>query len=126
MEALFGNGTRRRKSSARSGACKPGSDTGYEHFAVLYRTNAQSRSIEDALRRGGVPYRIIGGLSFYQRKEVKDILAYLRLLVNPGDLASLRRIVQLSRARYRGQDARTARCLCGGAPRYGLGGDRAG
>ncbi len=66
---------------------------GYEHFAVLYRTNAQSRSIEDALRRGGVPYRIVGGLSFYQRKEVKDILAYLRLLVNPGDLASLRRIV---------------------------------
>ncbi len=66
---------------------------GYEHFSVLYRTNAQSRSIEDALRRGGVPYRIIGGLSFYQRKEVKDILAYLRLLVNPGDLASLRRII---------------------------------
>ncbi|MEX2401393.1 MAG: UvrD-helicase domain-containing protein [Rhodothermales bacterium] len=66
---------------------------GYEHFAVLYRTNAQSRSIEDALRRGGIPYRVIGGMSFYQRKEIKDVLAYLRLIVNPSDTASLRRII---------------------------------
>ncbi len=66
---------------------------GYEHFAVLYRTNAQSRSIEDALRRGGIPYRVIGGVSFYQRKEIKDVLAYLRLIVNPNDTASLRRII---------------------------------
>ena len=66
---------------------------GYEHFAILYRTNAQSRSIEDALRRGGVPYRVIGGVSFYQRKEIKDVLAYLRLMVNPNDTASLRRVI---------------------------------
>ena len=77
---------------------------GYEHFAVFYRTNAQSRSIEDALRQGGVPYRVVGGLSFYQRKEVKDMLAYLRLLINPGDLASLRRVINYP---ARGIGART-------------------
>lgn len=65
----------------------------FDHFAVLYRTNAQSRSIEDALRKGGTPYRVIGGVSFYQRKEIKDVLAYLRLIVNPGDTASLRRVI---------------------------------
>ena len=65
----------------------------YNDFAILYRTNAQSRSFEEALRREGVPYRLVGGLSFYQRKEIKDALAYLRLLVNPHDLASLRRII---------------------------------
>jgi DNA helicase-2/ATP-dependent DNA helicase PcrA len=52
-----------------------------KHFAILYRTNAQSRSIEDAMRRGGIPYVIIGGVAFYQRKEIKDVLAYLRLIV---------------------------------------------
>jgi DNA helicase-2/ATP-dependent DNA helicase PcrA len=62
-------------------------------FAVLYRTNAQSRSIEDALRRKDIPYRIYGGLSFYQRKEVKDILAYLRLIVNPKDEEALKRVI---------------------------------
>ncbi len=66
---------------------------GAEQFAILYRTNAQSRSIEDALRRGGLPYRVIGGVSFYQRKEIKDVLAYLRLTVNPNDTASLRRVI---------------------------------
>lgn len=65
----------------------------YRDFAVLYRTNAQSRSIEDALRRGNIPYRVIGGTSFYQRKEIKDALAYLRLVVNPNDIASLRRVI---------------------------------
>jgi len=65
----------------------------YRDFAVLYRTNAQSRSLEEALRRGDVPYRVIGGVSFYQRKEIKDALAYLRLLVNPNDVASLRRVI---------------------------------
>jgi DNA helicase-2/ATP-dependent DNA helicase PcrA len=65
----------------------------YRDFAVLYRTNAQSRSVEDALRRGGIPYRVIGGMSFYQRKEIKDALAYLRLVVNPNDIASLRRAI---------------------------------
>ncbi len=81
---------------------------GYEHFAVFYRTNAQSRSIEDALRQGGVPYRVVGGLSFYQRKEVKDVLAYLRLLINPGDLASLRRVINYP---ARGVGAKTFECI---------------
>ena len=62
-------------------------------FAILYRTNAQSRAMEDALRKRDIPYRIFGGLSFYQRKEVKDILAYLRLIVNPKDEESLKRII---------------------------------
>lgn len=62
-------------------------------FAVLYRTNAQSRSIEDALRRSGIPYTIVGGTRFYERKEIKDVLAYLRLLVNPNDEESLLRVI---------------------------------
>ncbi len=62
-------------------------------FAVLYRTNAQSRSIEDALRRSGIPYVIVGGVEFYKRKEIKDMLAYLRLIVNPKDEESLLRII---------------------------------
>ncbi len=64
-----------------------------KEFAVLYRTNSQSRSIEDALRKKGIPYMIYGGLSFYQRKEIKDILAYLRLVINPKDDEALRRII---------------------------------
>ncbi len=64
-----------------------------EEFAVLYRTNAQSRSIEEALRRLNIPYRIFGGLSFYNRKEVKDLLAYFRLVVNPKDEEALIRII---------------------------------
>ncbi len=63
--------------------------------AVLYRTNAQSRAIEDALMREGVPYRIIGGVRFYERKEIKDSLAYLRLLINPHDDVSFRRVVNV-------------------------------
>lgn len=62
-------------------------------FAVLYRTNAQSRAIEDALRKKDIPYRIYGGLSFYQRKEIKDVLAYLRLITNPKDEEALKRII---------------------------------
>ncbi|MEM0517321.1 MULTISPECIES: ATP-dependent helicase [Aequorivita] len=62
-------------------------------FAVLYRTNAQSRAIEDALRKKDIPYRIYGGLSFYQRKEIKDVLAYLRLLLNPKDEEALKRVI---------------------------------
>ncbi len=62
-------------------------------FAVLYRTNAQSRSIEDSLRRRNITYQVYGGLSFYQRKEIKDILAYLRVIVNPSDEESLKRII---------------------------------
>ena len=64
-----------------------------DDFAILYRTNAQSRAMEDALRKCDIPYRIYGGLSFYQRKEIKDILAYLRLVVNPNDEESLKRII---------------------------------
>ncbi|MGH1386576.1 ATP-dependent helicase [Kordia sp.] len=62
-------------------------------FAILYRTNAQSRAMEDALRKRDIPYRIYGGLSFYQRKEIKDVLAYLRLIVNPKDEESLKRVI---------------------------------
>lgn len=62
-------------------------------IAVLYRTNAQSRALEDELRRSGIPYVIVGGIRFYERKEIKDILAYLRLLVNPKDGESLRRVI---------------------------------
>lgn len=62
-------------------------------FAVLYRTNAQSRAIEDALRKRDIPYRIYGGLSFYQRKEIKDVTAYLRLVLNPADEEALKRII---------------------------------
>ena len=62
-------------------------------FAILYRTNAQSRAMEDALRKREIPYRIFGGLSFYQRKEIKDVLAYLRVLTNPNDEEGLKRII---------------------------------
>ncbi|PKD19333.1 ATP-dependent DNA helicase [Salegentibacter salinarum] len=62
-------------------------------FAILYRTNAQSRAMEDALRKKEIPYRIYGGLSFYQRKEIKDVLSYLRLLINPKDEEALKRII---------------------------------
>jgi DNA helicase-2/ATP-dependent DNA helicase PcrA len=64
-------------------------------IAVLYRTNAQSRALEDALRNWGVPYRIFGGLRFYDRKEIKDVIAYLRVLHNPADVVSLRRIINV-------------------------------
>jgi len=62
-------------------------------FAILYRTNAQSRAMEDALRKREIPYRIYGGLSFYQRKEIKDVLAYLRLVLNPADEEALKRVI---------------------------------
>ncbi len=64
-----------------------------DNFAVLYRTNAQSRAIEDALRKKDIDYRIYGGLSFYQRKEIKDVLGYLRLLINPNDEEALKRVI---------------------------------
>lgn len=65
----------------------------YDKFAILYRTNAQTRALEEALRKRGMPYRIYGGLSFYQRKEVKDLLAYLRLAINSNDEEALRRTI---------------------------------
>jgi len=64
-------------------------------FAVLYRTNAQSRSLEDALRRSGIPYMIVGGVAFYKRKEIKDILAYLSVIANPKDSESLLRVINV-------------------------------
>ncbi len=65
----------------------------YSDFAILYRTNSQSRAFEEQLRKDNIPYRIFGGLSFYQRKEVKDVIAYFRLVVNPDDEEALRRII---------------------------------
>lgn len=65
----------------------------YNTFAILYRTNAQSRAFEEALRKRNIPYRIYGGISFYQRKEIKDVIAYIRLVLNPSDEEALRRIV---------------------------------
>lgn len=65
----------------------------YSDFAILYRTNAQSRSFEEKFRKQGIPYRIYGGLSFYQRKEIKDIIAYFRLVANPDDEEAIKRII---------------------------------
>ena len=65
----------------------------YSDFAILYRTNAQSRSFEEQMRKDGIPYRIYGGLSFYQRKEIKDVIAYFRVISNPNDEEALRRII---------------------------------
>lgn len=65
----------------------------FNHYVILYRTNAQSRSIEDGLRKTGIPYTIVGGVEFYKRKEIKDVIAYLRVIVNPVDDESLIRII---------------------------------
>lgn len=62
-------------------------------FAILYRTNAQSRAFEEALRRMAIPYTIYGGISFYQRKEIKDLVAYLRIIVNPSDEEAIKRVI---------------------------------
>ena len=86
-------------------------------FAILYRTNAQSRAMEDALRKRDIPYRIYGGLSFYQRKEIKDILAYLRLIVNPKDEESLKRVINYP---GRGIGQTTLDKLVVGAKQHGL------
>ncbi|NQX82056.1 MAG: UvrD-helicase domain-containing protein [Flavobacteriaceae bacterium] len=64
-----------------------------DSFAILYRTNAQSRSMEDSLRKKNIPYKVYGGLSFYQRKEIKDLVAYLRLIINPKDEEALKRVI---------------------------------
>lgn len=65
----------------------------HSEIAILYRTNAQSRSFEESLRRLNIPYKIYGGISFYQRKEIKDFIAYLRLTINPNDEEALKRII---------------------------------
>lgn len=69
----------------------------FNDFAILYRTNAQSRIMEEALRKRNIPYKIYGGLSFYQRKEIKDLIAYLRLTVNQNDEEALKRIINYPR-----------------------------
>jgi len=69
------------------------SDSNFKDFAILYRTNAQSRSLEEALRKLAIPYKIYGGLSFYQRKEIKDVLSYFRLTINPQDEEALKRVI---------------------------------
>ena len=85
--------------------------------AVLYRTNAQSRALEEELQRRGVPYVIVGGIRFYERREIKDLLAYLRLLVNPADDVSLLRIINIPK---RGIGAATVECLREVALRRGI------
>ena len=65
----------------------------YKDFAILYRTNSQSRSFEEQMRKDNIPYRIYGGLSFYQRKEIKDVIAYFRLVANPDDEEAFKRII---------------------------------
>ncbi|MCF6278951.1 MAG: UvrD-helicase domain-containing protein [Flavobacteriaceae bacterium] len=87
-----------------------------DNFAILYRTNAQSRAIEDALRKKDIQYRIYGGLSFYQRKEIKDILGYLRLLINPNDEEALKRVINYP---ARGIGATTIDKLVVAANHYG-------
>jgi DNA helicase II / ATP-dependent DNA helicase PcrA len=72
-------------------------EVSWGHFAILYRTNAQSRTFEDALVRWSIPYTVVGGLKFYDRREIKDVLAYLRLIVNPADTLSLQRIINTPR-----------------------------
>lgn len=87
-------GDERREASWVGGEIERASRRhGYEGFAILYRTNAQSRAFEEAFRRSGIPYRIVGGVPFYDRREVKDILAYLRLAVNPADDAAFQRAI---------------------------------
>jgi len=76
----------------------------YGRSAVFYRINAQSRAIEEALMRRGIPYTVVGGIRFYQRREIKDLVAYLRVIVNPGDEVSLRRIINVP---HRGIGAKT-------------------
>lgn len=89
----------------------------YADFAVLYRTNAQSRVLEEALRKHNIPYRIYGGLSFYQRKEIKDIISYFRLIVNPHDEEALKRVINFP---ARGIGNTTVAKLLEAATEYGV------
>jgi len=89
----------------------------YNEFAILYRTNSQTRAFEDALRKKNIPYKVYGGLSFYQRKEVKDLIAYLRLLVNEDDMEALLRIINYP---MRGIGETTQNKLVASADRLGI------
>ncbi len=83
--------------AAEAGRLNASGELAWGEAAVLYRTNAQSRALEEVLLREGIPYRLIGGLRFYQRKEVKDVLAYLRLLANPSDRVAFERVINVPR-----------------------------
>ena len=89
----------------------------YSDFAILYRTNSQSRSFEEYMRKEGIPYRIYGGLSFYQRKEIKDVIAYFRLVANPNDEEALRRIINYP---MRGIGNTTVDKIAAAANRHGV------
>ncbi len=89
----------------------------YSDFAILYRTNAQSRTFEEALRKANMPYRIYGGLSFYQRKEIKDVIAYFRLVANPDDEEALKRVINYP---TRGIGATTLNKIVGTATEKGI------
>ncbi|MBQ8462661.1 MAG: UvrD-helicase domain-containing protein [Prevotella sp.] len=89
----------------------------YSDFAILYRTNAQSRSFEEQMRREGIPYRIYGGLSFYQRKEIKDVIAYFRVVANPNDEEALKRIINYP---TRGIGDTTVQKIVAAATAYGV------
>ena len=91
-------------------------EVNYSDFAVLYRTNMQSRAVEDALRKRNIPYRVYGGLSFYQRKEVKDAIAYFRVVVNPKDEEALKRIINYP---TRGIGATTLTKIASASQHYG-------
>jgi len=115
------------RSKGEDAACSPtGTGVGanpepeiwhYHDFAVMYRTNAQSRAIEDAFVRAGIPYRLVGATRFYERKEIKDVLAYLRLVHNPHDNLSLLRVINVP---PRGVGTRTLDELSRAAERLGL------
>ena len=85
-----------------------GADYTYNDVAVFYRTNNSSRSVEEVFIRAGIPYKVVGGVRFYERKEIRDIVAYLRVLDNPGDTVSLRRILNTPR---RGIGDRAEACV---------------
>lgn len=99
-------------------ALADGSEITYNDVAVFYRTNNSSRSLEEVLIRAGIPYKVVGGVRFYERKEIRDIVAYLRVLDNPGDAVSLRRILNTPR---RGIGDRAEACVAVYAENTGVG-----
>ncbi len=99
-------------------ALAEGSEVTYNDVAVFYRTNNSSRSLEEVLIRAGIPYKVVGGVRFYERKEIRDIVAYLRVLDNPGDAVSLRRILNTPR---RGIGDRAEACVAVYAENTGVG-----
>lgn len=99
-------------------ALAEGSEITYNDVAVFYRTNNSSRSLEEVLIRAGIPYKVVGGVRFYERKEIRDIVAYLRVLDNPGDAVSLRRILNIPR---RGIGDRAEACVAVYAENTGVG-----